>query len=111
MKTLSVSTAAAVALVARDDGGILGVATVHELTVLHAGGRLAQLTLLVVATPARRRGVGRRLVAAAEEWARARGCVRMVVASGLQRADAHAFYERLGFEHSARRYSKALPPA
>lgn len=97
-----------VALLATDDVGVAGVATIQEMTVLHARGRFAQLTLLVVAARARRRGVGRELVAAAERWARARGCVRLLVASGSQRADAHAFYERLGFEHTSRRYAKVL---
>ena len=47
-------------------------------------------------------------MAEAEDWARARGVGRIVVASGLARSDAHAFYESLGYQHNARRYNKRL---
>ena len=97
-----------VAIVAEDEGRVLGVATVDELTVLHASGKVAQLSMLVVASSARRTGVGRALVEAAEAWARYRGCVRMVVTSNERRTDAHAFYRRLGWEHTGRRFSKTL---
>jgi len=97
-----------VAIVAEDDGRVLGVATVDELTVLHASGKVAQVSMLVVASSARRTGVGRALVEAAEAWARYRGCVRMVVTSNERRTDAHAFYRRLGWEHTGRRFSKSL---
>ena len=100
--------ATCVAIVAESESGLVGLATVHDLTVLHASGRVAQISLLVVAFGSRRSGVGSALVSAAETWARWRGCKRMVVASGEGRRDAHAFYERLGFVHTSRYYSKPL---
>ena len=63
---------------------------------------------LVVASSARRQGVGDRLVKAIEEWAKGHGCKRVTVATGLHRAGAHQFYERLGFEHTGRRYAKVV---
>lgn len=102
------SVAGAAVLVAADQACVMGVAAVQHLTVLHSNDPFAQLTLLVVASDARRRGVGRRLVAAAEDWAFGRGCVRMLVACGEQRLGAHAFYSSLGYDHTARRYSKLL---
>ena len=53
---------------------------------------------LVVAAGARRRGVGRALVAAAEDWARRGGARTMRLRSGAPREDAHAFYRALGYE-------------
>jgi len=41
-----------------------------------------------------------------EHWARSRGCHRIVVTTALKRAEAHAFYERLGYRHTGRRYGK-----
>jgi hypothetical protein len=41
-------------------------------------------------------------------WARALGANRIVDTSGLARTDAHAFYERIGYEHTARRFSRSL---
>ena len=97
-----------VAIVAEIDDRIVALATAHEMNLLHSSGKVVQLTMLVVASSARRSGVGRALVEAAETWARWRGCMRMVVASNERRKDAHAFYERLGFAHTSRYYSKML---
>jgi len=59
--------------------------------------RRAHLETLVVARGARRRGIGRRLVAAAAAWARARGAVEMLLTTWAGNAAADAFYERLGY--------------
>jgi len=48
---------------------------------------------------AKRRGRERRLLAAAEEWARKHGCKGMSVRSNVIRERAHKFYERNGYEH------------
>ena len=98
----------AAAFVAARDRELLGLATVHAYPVLHRAGDVAQLTALVVTARERGLGVGRALVDAAARWARARGCSRLTVTTALHRADAHAFYERLGFEHTGRRYVKGL---
>lgn len=96
------------AFVAVLDGETVGLATVHSRAVLHVARPVAQLTALVVPPAMRGRGVGRALVAAAEQWARAQGAERLVVTTALHRADAPLFYERLGFEHTGRRYVKQL---
>jgi ribosomal protein S18 acetylase RimI-like enzyme len=59
--------------------------------------RRGHLETLVVATRARRRGIGRRLVVAAADWARAQGAVEMVLTTWAGNAAADAFYERLGY--------------
>jgi GNAT superfamily N-acetyltransferase len=92
------------AFVAEVDGAAVGLATVHARAVLHVARPVAQLTALVVPPEMRGRGVGRALVAEAERWGRARGADRLVVTTALHRADAPLFYERLGFEHTGRRY-------
>jgi len=95
-----------VVLVASDDAGIVGTAHANLLPVLHSSDRFAQLVLIVVAERARRRGVGQMLVAACEGWAKAQGCTRMLITSGEERHEAHAFYEAMGYHHYARRFSK-----
>src|SRR5215208_6657707 len=94
------------AYVAVAAGEIVGLATVHARDVLHGALPVAQLTALVVPPEMRGRGVGRALVSVAEQWARERGADRLVVTTALHRADAPLFYERLGFEHTGRRYVK-----
>ena len=99
------------ALVATDGGGgVLGLIGLHRLPVLHAAAPPCYITALVVASGARGQGIGRRLLAAAEEWAHRAGCSRLVVTSAEHRAEAHAFYERAGFPYTGRRFARMLSP-
>jgi GNAT superfamily N-acetyltransferase len=98
------------ALVAVAGGKVLGFATVHLRDTLNHPTPIAQLTLLVVDERVRSRGVGRVLVERAETWARERGARRMTITTGLDRARAHAFYEKIGYTHTGRRYGKNFPP-
>jgi GNAT superfamily N-acetyltransferase len=82
---------------AEDEGPILGLVAVHSFEMLHRPGRLGRITALVVSASARNRGVGRRLLNAAESHLRAHGCVKLEVTSGEQRADAHGFYTAHGY--------------
>ena len=57
----------------------------------------AEIEGLVVAENARGGGIGRQLVEAAEEWAKALGLDTIGVRSNHLRAGARKFYERLGY--------------
>jgi len=61
-------------------------------------GRHGVILGLVVDARARRTGVGRALVAAAERWAAVRGLADLWVRSNVVRVAAHAFYAGLGYE-------------
>jgi GNAT superfamily N-acetyltransferase len=65
----------------------------------------AEIWGLVVAESERGAGVGRRLVEAAEEWARMRNFRVMAVRSNAVRNDAHRFYEHLGYSVSKTQYA------
>lgn len=52
---------------------------------------------LVIAAASRSQGIGERLLATAEQWARDIGAPRVSLYSGLRRTDAHRFYEQLGY--------------
>lgn len=93
-------------LVADDGRGPIGLATVHLRFTMNHAAPIAQLTLLVVDESQRSRGVGRALVKEAERWSHERGSHRIVVTTALHRAEAHAFYERVGYCHTGRRYGK-----
>ena len=92
------------------DDAAVGLASVASHSTLHADAAVAYITALVTSAVARGGGVGRALVAAAEQWAREKGCVRLSVTSAEHRADAHAFYPRCGMPYSGRRFSKTLSP-
>ncbi len=52
---------------------------------------------LVVSQACRRAGIGRALVAAAEQWQTERGVAAICVRSNVVRPESHPFYESLGF--------------
>ena len=97
------------AFVASDGGRVVGMTTIHLRDTLNHSAPIAQITLLVVDEAIRSRGAGRALVDAAEAWARSRGAKRVAVTTALDRDGAHAFYERVGYVHTGRRYAKDLP--
>jgi GNAT superfamily N-acetyltransferase len=84
-------------LVAVAGGVIVGWLHVREEWALESGGR-AEIAGLVVDAERRNLGIGARLVAEADAWARARGHARLRVRSRVEREDAHRFYRRLGFQ-------------
>lgn len=86
----------------------LGLLCLARHTALHAPGPIAYITALITTLAARRRGVGRVLVAAAKEWAQQHGCARLSVTSAERRADAHVFYPACGLPYTGRRFSASL---
>jgi GNAT superfamily N-acetyltransferase len=89
-------------------GGLLGVATLHHMLVLHRPRPVGRITSLVVEEAERGRGIGRALVAAAEDALRRAGCGLLEITSNVRRVDAHAFYERLGYERTSVRFAKSI---
>lgn len=82
-------------LVARADGAISG-----SVMVGHDGHR-GWVYYLAVAPDARRAGLGRALMAAAETWLRERGAPKLQLMVRHGNEDALAFYRALGFEDQA----------
>ena len=76
--------------------GVIGWIHVGRLISLEAG-ESAQILGLIVGAGARRAGVGRQLVARAEQWAQACGLDRIVVRSNALRTEAHFFYPALDY--------------
>jgi GNAT superfamily N-acetyltransferase len=58
----------------------------------------AEIAGLVVDEQVRGTGVGRALMSAAEQWARAQSCESVRLRSNVIRVGAHAFYRRLRYE-------------
>nr|CTQ92145.1 PhnO protein [Kibdelosporangium sp. MJ126-NF4] len=96
------------ALVSERDGDIVGVIAVLTTPFLERDGNWGRIVALVTTESARGKGVGRELTTAAEEFARDRGCVRMEVTSANRRADAHAFYQRMGYANWADRSARFI---
>ena len=56
---------------------------------------------LVVEASQRSKGIGERLMAEAESWARSYGSKSVSLYSGSARKDAHRFYARIGYARAA----------
>jgi ribosomal protein S18 acetylase RimI-like enzyme len=98
-------------LVACDGEQIVGFIGTRVGLFYEGDGEYGQIMALAVAKEHQRRGVGCALVQAAESIFVARGARVLVVTSGNQRADAHAFYEKNGYAFTGRRYKKTLGPS
>jgi GNAT superfamily N-acetyltransferase len=83
--------------VAELDELIVGCLSLHRIPYLERTGWWARIESLVVDSSARRGGVARSLVRAAEETARHWGCQAVEVTSARYRDDAHAFYRHIGY--------------
>jgi GNAT superfamily N-acetyltransferase len=95
METLRDSEALFVAVVPR--AGVIGWVSIAESHTLTASAR-AEIHGLVVEDEFRGHGIGRALVAAAEAWARRRGCTALRLLSNVIRERAHDFYRDLGYD-------------
>ncbi|MGP4113666.1 GNAT family N-acetyltransferase [Streptomyces sp. 4N509B] len=84
--------------VAELDGAVVGTLQLSFVPYLtRRGTPVAMVEAVRVDRRLRRRGVGEHMMRWALGQARARGCVRVQLTSNKARADAHRFYERLGF--------------
>jgi len=90
---------------------VLGFVTLHVIPVLHRETPVGRMTALVVASRARRLGLGRALVAAAEQHLAGAGCGLIEVTSNQRLVEAHTFYQQLGYAMTSYRFGKALTPS
>ena len=70
----------------------------------------ARILALIVDRDLRGAGVGKALIAAAETDLADRNITRLAVNTRLTRKEAHAFYERAGYEKNGFRFVKTLTP-
>lgn len=98
-----------IVLVAEDaTGGRLGFVHLETATDFFTRERHGHVSTIVVAPEAERRGVGRALLAAAEDWCRGRG-YRLLSLNVFERNEAaRRLYERAGFAVDTIKYLKLV---
>jgi ribosomal protein S18 acetylase RimI-like enzyme len=95
-------------VVADLDGEIVGLASLHSSLALEFDEPAAKLSAIIVHEQHRRSGIGEALVGEMEGEARRRGCCLIFLTTAERRDGAHAFYRRIGFEETGRRFAKWL---
>jgi ribosomal protein S18 acetylase RimI-like enzyme len=86
--------------------GTLDLSLMANLT--HAGRPWADIENVVIDERHRRRGIASALMDVAVELAQAAGCYKLQLISGVHRQDAHALYERYGFDLPVRGFRRYL---
>jgi GNAT superfamily N-acetyltransferase len=94
--------------VAEHEAEVVGMLGVGVFRYYERNGVYGRLLTLVVDEKRQRRGIGAALVAAGESWLRERNAKAVIVNSGKHRAEAHRFYENLGYLETGVRFVKGL---
>ena len=87
------------------DGDALGFVEVSVRSDYVVGTRTSPVAFLeaIYVTPSsRHQGIARKLVAAAEDWARERGCPEFASDALIDNLDSHAFHRAIGFAEQER---------
>ena len=95
--------------VAEEESQLLGFIHVERYDVLYFES-MANILGLAVKKDFQKQGLGKALLLAAENWAQENGIRLMRLNSGINRTDAHGFYEHLGYvsEKEQKRFVKNL---
>ncbi len=91
-------------LVAELGGEVLGFVAVHRIPRFEHGDHVVRILALVVAEDARDRGVGHRLMDAAESVATREGAAFIEVTAGHHRPEARRLYESVGYDATVTTY-------
>ncbi len=103
--------------VAEAEGHLVGFVVVRRLNPLpnaerqilrHLGEVRAEVPALGVDSRWRRRGIGRRLMARAEEWAREHGATKITLDTYARSPLSNPFYQDLGYETTSIVYQRRL---
>ena len=97
-----------VAKIGKEVCGMIGALTHMSHEHDHLSGKIVAL---IVSKKQRRSGVGRALIAAAEEDFARRNVTRVTLTTRFERDEAHQCYEAVGYARTGLRFAKNLAPA
>ena len=87
---------------------VVGFISSSQTYAVGFDGSYMQIIAMAVKTEKQNKGIGTKLIQSMESYARERSCYSIGVCSGFKRTDAHAFYERNGFDKGSYAFSKWL---
>ncbi|MCM3412696.1 GNAT family N-acetyltransferase [Metabacillus litoralis] len=97
-------------LVAELDGEIIGMAGLCSSLFYEYDGTYIRIVAFIVDTNHRRKGIGKKLIQEAENWAKEQGAIAIGLNSGNreERKNAHQFYLNMGYKDKSIGFSKSL---
>ncbi|QJE96673.1 GNAT family N-acetyltransferase [Luteolibacter luteus] len=95
-------------IVADCGGQVAGFIGLVKIQAYETPAPLGYILALSVGGTYQRQGLGKALVAAAEEYFRSQGITDIRVSSGLQREEAHLFYEAMGYQKTGYRFRRSI---
>lgn len=98
----------AILLIAKDEGKIHGVISLHFIPQIALAGDFCRISYFCVSAESRGCGIGDLLEKEAVKIAKQRGCDRIEVHCHQRRTDAHRFYYRQGYSDSPKYLCKSL---
>ncbi len=91
-------------VVAADSEIIVGTCNVAVIPNLTRAGRpYAVIENVITDRDRRGKGIGRAIVEKAVDFAKARGCYKVLLLSSAKRKEAHRFYEAIGFDGTSKK--------
>lgn len=95
-------------LVAEMKNQVAGFIGLLTLPVYEHTRPIGWILALCISPEHRRMGIGTALIKEAEAFYRSQGVTDVRLHSGIQRDEAHEFYEKMGFDKSGYRFKKKL---
>ena len=91
------------------DNIIQGVLAIRIRENIEENSRFGEISVIVVKSGSRKKGIGKKLMKYAEEVAQERGCIGTWLVSGFGREEqAHPFYKELGYNINGYRFVKRI---
>jgi len=89
---------------ARENGKIISSCYICVIPNLTRGGRsIGYIENVITDRNYRRKGIGRKIIENAIEFAKEQNCYKVLLQSRNDRKDAHIFYEAIGFNGKSKR--------
>jgi len=93
-------------LVAERSSDVIGFIAMHWSVQFHSSGFSGRVTALCVDDELRGKGIGKKLLAAAEEILFSKGCAKIEVTSNNSRTQTHKFYTDNGYLEDSKKFVK-----
>ncbi|WP_051560381.1 GNAT family N-acetyltransferase [Clostridium beijerinckii] len=94
--------------VAEVSGKVVGFIGLSKLYAYEYDGDYVRIVALIVSEQYRGKGIGSKLVEAAEKWALEENSIAVSLNSGINRKEANSFYESIGYSIKGYSFSKSI---